>query len=360
MRPESIIDAATELLTLLSASDQPAGEIINRYTRERRYIGSKDRRHLTDLVWTCIRHQARLKYLYPDTPMRDILSGIFNQTLALPTRIPDAPDTVNFEMPDWLLPLIPKVELPALLIPAPVVLRAVGNRDTVRQALADEGVETTPTPLSPFGLFLTKRTNIQGTNAYRAGLIEVQDEGSQCLALATGIKPGDTVLDYCAGAGGKSLIFAQMMQNRGQIVAHDISEHSLQELKRRATRAQATCIQVQRPLKPALYTHVVADAPCSGTGTWRRFPDRRWKLTPGQFQTLLQKQADILDKASDFVAPNGYLSYMTCSMTEAENGRQAQAFLNRHADFVLVKEQAFTPATTRTDGFYLAQFQKIK
>ena len=362
MKPEAIISAAEELLQAIDATDQPAGEVINHYTRSRRYIGSKDRRHLTDLVWTYIRHQKRFEYLYPTKPLSDILSGIYNAALPLPTHIPDAPDSVNFEMPDWLIPLIPntEAELSALLEPAPVVLRAVKDRDTVRQHLMAEGIETTPTPRSPFGLFLTKRTNIQGTTAFRNGLIEVQDEGSQCLALATGIHPNDTVLDYCAGAGGKSLIFAQMMKNQGLIVAHDISERSLQELKRRASRAQATCIQVQKPLKSALYTHVVVDAPCSGTGTWRRFPDRRWKLTQEQFQTLLQKQADILDKAVSFVALNGYLSYMTCSLTTAENANQAQAFLTRHPDFVLIKEQAFTPATTQTDGFYLAQFQKIR
>ena len=354
MKPEAILAAALELIQRIESDIQPANEIINAYTRSRRYIGSKDRRNLTDLVWCYIRYRSRLTYQYPRAPVLEKLIAL--QENAVPTVILNAPDFVNWEVPSWLPPLIPNAsnELPALLETAPIVLRANGHRDKIRQLLADEGLETEPTKLSPYGLILTRRTNIQNTSAYKNGQIEIQDEGSQCVALETGIKAGDTVLDYCAGAGGKSLIFAQMMTNQGKIVAHDISDRSLSELKKRAIRAGASCIQVQRPVQYALFDHVVTDVPCSGTGTWRRCPDMRWKLTEEQLKTRLQTQSDILDAACRYVKPNGKLSYMTCSLTDVENTVQIQKFIQRHPDFSLMRKRQFSPALTGTDGLFIA------
>ena len=358
MKPEAILTAAAELLTLIADTPQPANEVINAYTRARRYIGSKDRRQLTDIVWNYLRHQNRLDYLYPN-------KTIAEKVQALPTcpdYIPNAPEAVNWEVPDWLIPLIPNAatELPALLQPAPIVLRANGDRNTIQHHLRAEGLTTEPTTRSPYGLILTKRTNLTASPTYQKGEVEIQDEGSQLVAFATGIRPGDTVLDYCAGAGGKSLIFAQMMQNQGRIIAHDKSDRSLSELRRRAVRAQATCITVQKPIRETTVDHVVVDAPCSGTGTWRRCPDARRKLTRDQLQTLVQIQADILDKAAAFVRPGGYLSYMTCSLTQWENGDQADAFLTRHSDFQETARHTFSPAQTNTDGFFIATFQRVK
>lgn len=320
MKPEQIQKAAEELLAEINATNHPANEIINAYTRARRYIGSKDRHALTELVWGTIK---------------------------------------NYPTPKWLYEYIPQEELKAMQIPSHTILRVNGNRLTVQKQLADQDIITELTPLSPLGLILQKRTNLQLLREYKDGLIEVQDEGSQLVTLATHIQPNESVLDYCAGAGGKSLCLAQLMQNKGKIVAHDISKTSLQELKKRALRARATIITTT--LKPeGQFQHVVVDAPCSGSGTWRRNPDGRLKLTKAQLHDLIKKQASILDKASVFVSHNGYLHYITCSLIKKENQEQAQAFLKYHSKFRLIHHQQWTPAKTNTDGFFLATFQKVK
>lgn len=320
MKPEQIQKAAEELLAEINASTKPANEIINAYTRARRYIGSKDRHQLTELVWATIK---------------------------------------GYPTPKWLLPYIPMAELDAMKESAHTILRVNGNREQVQQQLANQGILSTPTPLSPLGLILQKRTNLQALSEYKNGLIEVQDEGSQLVTLATHIEPNATVLDYCAGAGGKSLCLAQIMKNQGQIVAHDISKRSLNELQKRAQRAHATIIQTS--LRPqGRFQHVVVDAPCSGSGTWRRNPDGRLKLTQKQLTELVKKQANILNKASLFVAPNGFLHYITCSLLKQENQEQARSFLKHNADFRLRHHQQWTPAKTNTDGFFLATFQKVK
>lgn len=356
MKPEAIQIAGIELLTQINNTSRPANEVINIYCRTRRYIGSKDRRRLTDLVWSFIRHTARLNYLYPNARLSEKLALL----PTVPEVIQNAPFAVNMEVPDWLIPLIPNAEseLSALLSLPDIVLRANGDRGKIANLLAQENIETSPTKLSPYGLILKKRINLTASSVYKKGLVEVQDEGSQCVALETGICSGDNVLDYCAGAGGKSLIFAQMMKNTGHITAHDISERSLNELKRRADRAEATCIQIQKSLIPQLFDHVVVDAPCSGTGTWRRCPDARWKLTQDQLNRLVQTQIEILDKAVSFVKQGGYLSYMTCSLTRVENESQVISFLNRHPDFIKLKQKQFSPALTGTDGLFVAVFQK--
>ena len=320
MKPEQIQIAADELLTQINATNKPANEVINAYTRARRYIGSKDRHALSEIVWNTLK--------------------------SCPT-------------PQWIQELIPAEELTAMNSQAHTILRVNGDRDHILQQLKEVGIEATLTPLSPIGLILSKRTNLNVLKAYKDGLIEVQDEGSQLAALATKIQPGQSVLDYCAGAGGKSLCFAQMMHNKGKIVAHDISKISLSKLQQRATRAHAHIITTSS--HPAgNFDHVVVDAPCSGSGTWRRNPDGRLKLTQPQLKNLIKKQANILDIATQFVVSGGYLHYMTCSLIEQENQKQMQAFLKRHKDFRLIHHQQWTPAKTNTDGFFLATFKKSK
>lgn len=318
MKPEQIKIAIQELLAEIEASSRPANEVINNYTRHRRYIGSKDRRAITDGVWADLRLR--------------------------PT-------------PDWICDLIPSAELQAMKHPAEIILRANGNRDEIQKKLLLEGIETEQTNLSPLGLILKKRVNLPEVACYQEGLIEVQDEGSQLVALATGINPKDKVLDYCAGAGGKSLCFAQMMQNQGQIVAHDISTISLKELNKRAERAKVTIIQTTQYPK-GTFNHVVVDAPCSGSGTWRRCPDAPLKLTQKQVNDLIKTQSQILDKACVFVAPKGKLHYITCSLIQGENQEQMHAFFKRHPEFKLIHHQQWTPAKNQTDGFFLATFEK--
>lgn len=319
MTPKNIQKAILEVLQEIDSSRHPANEVLNAYTRARRYIGSGDRRAITNAVWENLRSRP---------------------------------------WPKWLDKLIPPEEKEALKTEAHTILRANGDRKKICTELADEGMEAKPTKLSPIGLILTKRVPLGKLKTYLSGKIEVQDEGSQLVALATGVKPGDTILDYCAGAGGKSLCFAQMMKNKGRIVAHDISAQSLFELKKRAERAGVTIIETT--FKPkGFFNHVVVDAPCSGSGTWRRCPDAPLKLTEKIWQEVQKKQASILDEACQFVKKDGFLHYMTCSLLEAENQGQMNAFCKRHPEFKLIHHEQWTPAKHGTDGFFLATFKRI-
>ena len=319
MTPENIAKAIQEVLTEIDASPKPANEILNAYTRMRRYIGSKDRRAIQSGVWSELRSRP---------------------------------------WPKWLEKLIPEDEKDALRKEAQIILRANGDREKIQAELTAEGIETEPTKFSPLGLILKKRIPLGSCKAYLSGKVEVQDEGSQLIALATGIKTGDTILDYCAGAGGKSLCFAQMMNGTGHIVVHDVSIKSLNELRRRAERAGAKIIEIAK--KPSgTFHHVVVDAPCSGSGTWRRCPDAPLKLTEEMWQQVQKKQAQILDESSRYVADNGFLHYMTCSILEAENQIQMNSFLKKHKDFKLVHHAQWTPSKHGTDGFFLATFKKI-
>lgn len=361
MQQEEIKKAAADVLSQIVATNQPANEVLNAYTRARRYIGSKDRRQLADLVWGVLRHRARLEWAHPKTPFIQKIDYLLNGDYH---RI-DAPDWVRWEVPDWLVEHIvdPQLELPALLTPAQTILRANGDRAKIKQLLAKEGIETIETALSPYGLILQKRANLNESPCYKKGLIEVQDEASQLVALETNIRPGQSVLDYCAGAGGKSLIFAQMMKGKGKIIAHDISTRSLTELEKRAHRAGVTCIKTHPKITVEAYKdgfdHVVVDAPCSGTGTWRRCPDARWKLTTQLFDTLLDKQHAILKKAKEFVRDNGCLSYMTCSLTVDENDGQVDRFLTENPAFVVEKRVQYSPARSQTDGLYVAVMRRV-
>ena len=318
MKQPQINLAVQELITQIDATNRPANEVINAYTRSRRYIGSKDRRAISDGVWQILRARS---------------------------------------IPDWIQKLIPANELKAMKGPAQTILRCNGDRLKIQKELLSAGIETECTSLSPWGLILKKRTNLATLKAYQEGKIEIQDEGSQLLALSTKIQPNETVLDYCAGAGGKSLAFAQMMQNKGKIVAHDISAISLKKLKVRAVRAGIKIIQTTgHPV--GQFDHVVVDAPCSGTGTWRRQPDAPLKLTEKQMSHYVVQQKKILDHVVNFVKTGGYLHYMTCSLMESENQDQMRSFLRRHHDFRLIHHTQLTPAKHHTDGFFLASFQK--
>ena len=358
MQELEIKKAAADLLEKIFKTNRPANELINTYLRMHRYVGSNDRKTLYQYLWTAIRHHARLDFLYSGASWAEKLDHLTD----IPGVITGAPDWVNWEVPKWLISHIPEAnkELPALLEAAPVILRATTDRTTVQQALADEGIPTTPTHLSPFGLKVDGRYNVTASKTYKAGLVEVQDEGAQLIALEVGVKPKASVFDFCAGAGGKSLIFAQLMNNLGEIASYDVSVRSLKELEKRAYRAHISIIRTHYKLFPTYkkFDYVVVDAPCSGTGTWRRCPDARWNLTEKQLTNITHRQAEILDTASAYVKDGHFLAYMTCSLTQDENEDQVQAFLEKHPDFHLLKEKRFSPYRTGTDGFFVALMQR--
>ena len=251
-------------------------------------------------------------------------------------------------------------ELKAMLGTAPIILRANGDRAKIFKLLQDEGLKVSLCERSPLGIILNEYANLKESKTFKKGLIEVQDEGAQLLSLETGIKSNDDVFDFCAGAGGKSLIFAQMMKNRGFIQAYDASYKRLSELSKRARRANVSIIKpvFKLPETHKKFDYVVVDAPCTGTGTWRRSPDLRWSLTEKQLKSITRTQADILSTAQAYVKNGHFLVYITCSLTYDENENQVEDFISRYPAFHEVKSFRYSPYRTNTDGFFMSILQK--
>lgn len=358
MTNDEIRQIAASLLETIDVKSQSANEIINAYTKSHRYIEAQDRQLLLEMIWRVIRVKARLGYLYPTATWYDKIA-LSEQVLPDLTQ---APDWVRWEVPEWLIAHIPNAEneLPALLDTAPIVLRANGSRDKILKLLQDEGLKVHACQRSPLGIVLEQYVNLTDVKAYKKGLIEVQDEGAQLLSMDIGVKPHSDVFDFCAGTGGKSLIFAQLMNNKGFIQAYDTSYKRLSEISKRARRANATIIKpvTRLPETHKKFDFVVVDAPCTGIGTWRRTPDMRWNITQNQIDSIVQTQAEILDKASEYVKNGKCLAYITCSLSQDENELQTQHFLQTHPRFVSVFERRYSPYLTQTDGFYLSVMQK--
>ena len=359
MTPESLQKHAGLLMERIQKKPVIANELINTYIASHKHFNGDDKRALLDLVWRTIRSMGRMIYAWPNATWEQRI-----QSFAA-TGLPDlssAPQHIQWEVPEWFLSHVPEAEkeLPSLLENPPIILRAIGNREEVQKVLREDGIETQPTALSPYGLILPSYRNLTATKAWKEGLVEIQDEGAQLVALDIGVRPGNTVFDFCAGAGGKSLIFAQMMQNKGLIWAYDITAKKLFELVKRATRAHIDIIQIQ-PQLPAptkLFDYVVVDAPCSGTGTWRRSPNMRWHLTEKQLSHIVKSQTEILNRAEAYVKDNGRLAYITCSITTDENENQIDTFLTAHPNYKMIKQKRYSPAQTGTDGFFLCLMEK--
>lgn len=277
-------------------------------------------------------------------------------------------------IPDWMDELgvrelgekVWEKEIHALNEQAPVVLRVntlKTNRDKLRSVLKDENILTEPIKGFPDALQLVERANVFKTEAFKNGNFEVQDASSQMVARFMEVEPGMRVVDTCAGAGGKTLHIAALMENKGQIIATDIYENKLKELKRRAKRAGAhnidpRAIETTKVIKKLYGTadRVLIDAPCSGLGVLSRNPDAKWKLQPEFLDKIRATQIEILDQYSRIVKPGGKLVYATCSILPSENQEQVEKFLNREAgkNFKLVKDQKILSSVTGYDGFYMA------
>ena len=355
MTPESLQKHAGVLMERIEKKPVKAQELINTYIASHKHFNGEDKRALLDLVWRSVRAMARLKYAWPNESWESRVGRGLPDTS-------NAPDWVKWEVPEWFPAHVPEAdkELPPLLDNPPIILRAIGDRAKVQEMLRAEGIETEQTKLSPYGLILSEYKNLTSTKPWKEGLVEIQDEGAQLLSLDIGVKPGNTVFDFCAGAGGKSLIFAQMMNNKGLIWAYDITAKKLFELVKRATRAHIDIIEIKTQLPPPTkqFDYVVVDAPCSGCGTWRRSPHLRWQLTEKQLKHITESQAEILNRAEAYVREGGRLAYITCSLTLDENEVQVEAFLKSHPNYRVVKQKRYSPAQTGTDGFFLCLMEK--
>jgi 16S rRNA (cytosine967-C5)-methyltransferase len=428
--PAARLAAAIDLLAGLEAEGRrPADAIAHDFFRARRYIGGGDRRAIGEQVWGVVRQRLRLGWwlarigarptprflaaahlllveglaapavtqAFPggqyaaeplSVPEQKLLAALDQARGAEPPLHPEMPEHVRLNLPEWVLPSLRRrfgaslaAEAAALDQPAPLDLRANTlkiDRDQALRALAGEGIEATPTPFSPWGLRIPSRRPITATRAYLEGLVEVQDEGSQLIALLTDARPGMKVADLCAGAGGKTLALAAAMQNKGRLTACDVSAPRLEGAVRRLARAGVD--NAERHLlvpgdrwakrRAATFDRVLVDAPCTGTGTWRRNPDGRFRTGPEDLAELLPKQAEILRMAAGLVRPGGRLAYATCSLLAEENEDQVAAFLAARPEFRLLPLAeawtlpapppcagpwlALSPAAHGTDGFFCA------
>jgi 16S rRNA (cytosine967-C5)-methyltransferase len=432
LTPGAQIAAAIDILSAVDVENRPADDVAAEYFRRRRYIGSKDRAQIAGHVYAVLRHRAALdwwivKYGIGTEPRARILASLvlvegwrpdsilaccdgdrfrparlsrteerFIRDLATRTlRHPEMPRAAANDLPDWLEPHLDRVfgkrlehEMAALNGPAPTDLRVnllKADREQARRALAAEGVAAKPAPLSPVGLRLRERVPLGKLAAFEQGLVEVQDESSQLAALLADARPGMRVVDFCAGAGGKTLALAAGMANRGKLVACEVSQRRLERAARRLRRAGVTNVE-RRGLSgerdkwvkhhKAGFDRVFADVPCLGTGTWRRNPDAKWRMRPEDLAELVERQQQILRSAARLVRPGGRLIYATCSLLREEDEAQVEAFLATSPDFSLLPvarvwgetiggaspggedHLRLTPARHGTDGFFVAIFER--
>lgn len=411
MTPAARIQAAIELLAEVMDTPRPADALTSAYFRSRRFIGSKDRQSIITRLYRLMRAYYRLSWWvrkanlevsartlaiagmvldrehtaksidmifsgdrYAPEPLKRgemMMVEMLEDKVLVPA---DMPETVRCECPPWAEDSLRKalgarfeVELTAMLDTAPLDVRVntvKGKRDDVLKQLLKEGYEAEAGKHAPNAIRLFGRPHIVQHPLFLDGVIEIQDEGSQMVAVVADAKPGEQVVDFCAGAGGKTLALAANMANKGRVVAMDVLGGRLERAKERFRRAGLHNIETRALTSERdkyvkrhqdHFDLVLVDAPCSGTGTWRRDPDKRWRqLGPG-LETLIPLQKNILDSAYRMVKPGGRLVYATCSLLPDENEDQVDAFLAANPQFKRVGEDLkMSPAAHNTDGFYAA------
>ncbi|MBY6166197.1 RsmB/NOP family class I SAM-dependent RNA methyltransferase [Pseudooceanicola nitratireducens] len=386
MTPDARIATAAELLDSI-LDGQPAEQVLTGWARRSRFAGSKDRAAIRDHVFDALRCRRSYALLGGGMTGRGLMFGQLlaqgrapeeaftgqghapeqlteDETAALrrdvEAALAEAPAPVAGDMPDWIWPLLTEAlgadaaGAAALLRQrAPVFLRvntARGDLETARASLLRDGIETQEHPLSPTALEVTSGARqVARSTAYETGLVELQDAASQALSDALPLRNGMTILDYCAGGGGKTLAMAAHVQAR--ITAHDANPGRLSDLPARAARAGVDVAIARQPKGP--FDLVLCDVPCSGSGAWRRSPEGKWALTTDALTELNQTQDDILQKAAALTAQDGVLAYATCSLFRAENEDRIAKFLSETKGWVLDFERRWLPQMGG-DGFYLA------
>jgi 16S rRNA (cytosine967-C5)-methyltransferase len=431
MTPAARLSAAIELIDIIEAQRVPAAKALKDWGTSHRFAGSGDRAAIAGLVWDVLRRRASSAWVMDDDTARARVLGMLKvergfdmpavdalcdggrfapaplsdaERNALASRTTEgAPAPVAGDYPDWLDPYLAAMfgddraaEAAAMASRAPLDLRVntlKAGRDKVLKSLGH--LRAQPTQWSPVGLRIAlsadaRNPGIHAEEDFVKGAIEVQDEGSQLAALFTAAKPGEQVIDLCAGAGGKTLALAAMMQGKGRLIATDHDKRQLAPIHERLSRAGVHNAEIRTPKGEAdplsdiqgSADLVVIDAPCTGTGTWRRNPDAKWRMRPGALEIRLKDQAEVLERAAKMVKPGGRIAYITCSVLQPENGEQVRGFVARHPEFAVVppeqtagvlwdKAEAFaeaalaspegwlmTPRRTGTDGFFVSVLRK--
>ncbi|NCC22724.1 MAG: RsmB/NOP family class I SAM-dependent RNA methyltransferase [Alphaproteobacteria bacterium] len=429
MKPSARIQASIDLLERISRGRIPMDATAGDYFRVRKYIGAKDRANIAERVYAIMRAHARLGWWLEragafDSPRIRVIAWlalsetfdpfeIFTGEKHAPGKLDEAenalwkdlrgqsitpsdmPVRVRIECPEHYADSLDayfgeafESEMSAFMEPAPLDLRVNLTQAApgkVIEFLEADGVKANQTPWSPWGLRCEGKAFLSRTKAFAKGWIEIQDEGSQLIAVAANPAPGMQVLDYCAGAGGKTLALANAMQLKGRIVAMDTEEGRLQKGRQRFRKSGVADIVEVRPLsderhrkwlrrQKGTFDVTLVDVPCTGTGTWRRNPDMRWRTYGPSLEELTAIQSDILDRVAHTVKPGGRLVYATCSLLPEENERQVEAFLSRHEGYeILPVREAWpeglpvpcegdfmrlTPKRHNTDGFFAAILTK--
>lgn len=377
-----------------------ADKVIERLFKNNRKLGARDRRFIAETTYDLIRNwrflwvaqEASEPSLDHDPLMRLIGVWLLRKDQELPpwpefksldrTKLAAGfararvTTSVRESVPDWLYEL-GKAEigerwdemLARLNESAPVCLRANRlkiTRESLAKELEKDGIQTRPAPETEDGLILLERKNVFTSPAFKAGFFEIQDGASQQVAPLVDAKPGDRVIDACAGGGGKTLHLAALMNNKGKIIAMDVTERKLQSLRERCTRngvdiAETRVIESMKTIKRLEKSadKVLLDVPCTGLGVLRRNPDKKWKISIEEISRLQVLQKEILEEYSDMVKPGGRLVYATCSCLPSENERQVEAFLKLHSNqWELVAERTFSPGQNGYDGFYAAALKR--
>lgn len=353
----------------------PMDKVLRDHFKMNKAVGSKDRAFIAQTVYSLIRHLNLIDYLLDENPSWvDRLRLFFKEDLEAIKSDQDTPPHIRACMPESFFDLLQKqygkekaLSIASVLNEeAPTTIRTNPlriERDGLLKKI-QEHVHAEPTLKSSLGIVLAKRIDLFALPEFKAGLFEVQDEASQIAADLVRAKEGDSVLDYCAGSGGKTLLIAARMQNKGQVYLHDVRQSALREAKQRLRRAgvqNAQIIQAEDPKLPKLKKKmdwVLVDAPCSGTGTLRRNPDMKWKIDQPLIDRLRGEQRTIFESALSFVKEGGHIVYATCSILEEENEKQVEHFLAKYP--VKLAEPFFIslPESGGMDGFFAAVFKK--
>jgi 16S rRNA (cytosine967-C5)-methyltransferase len=418
MHPKALLDQATELLRAVLRFDQPADAVVSTHFRKHHALGARERHALAETVYAVLRRRLLFQHLAQAgrgaLERRLAIVGWQGEQRTLEAALDEGerrwlaevaaldvatlPDKLRHNLPDWLADAL-RAQLDeaqferltqALLQAAPLDLRVnalKARRDEVRSLLQGAGIDASVTRYSPWGLRIAGRPAVNALPAFRDGLFEVQDEGSQLLAALLDARRGEMAVDFCAGAGGKTLALGAAMRNTGRLYAFDTSGHRLHALKPRLARSGLSnvhTVQIAHERDERVkrlagkIDRVLVDAPCSGLGTLRRNPDLKWRQSPATVAQLRQQQEAILAAAATMVKPGGRLVYATCSLLELENEDVARTFGQVHAQFEpIAAEQALAQARIEhpaelaqggwlklspqrhcTDGFFAAVWQR--